>query len=132
MVLEGRYAASNWLLRQEFVLDTQHRCYRQRRVWLGWLRRSGRCRPLPPADYVLVFRTLYVNCEACSLQDFQEASTLQVSLVYQRNRRLIVHECSNTAEAFGKARALAQALQLRLRDSATNRKQPRWLPVSAR
>jgi hypothetical protein len=74
-----------------------------------------------------MFRTLYANCEPCTLEDFENTSLIQLSLVYHKNRRLIVHESKNTQEIREMAATLASAFQLRIRDAASDRKHPKWL-----
>lgn len=127
MKIEGKNAASNLALKQGMTLDTERRCYMRWKKIFGWFHVGEACRSLPKADYVLLFRTLYAKCEACSPEDFERSSTIQVSLVYHRTRKLIVHECRSMAEGLEIAARLSQALGLRVRDSATDRTHPRWI-----
>lgn len=67
------------------------------------------------------------KCAACSVDDFEDSTLVQLSLVYRKNRRLIVHESNDINEIKGMAQKIAEDLQLRIRDSATDRRSPRWL-----
>lgn len=87
------------------------------------------CEKVPKPDYVLIFKTLYAKCEACELEDFENGngSVYQLSLVHHKTRRLIVHESKDKKDIFEKAKFLAEHYQLRIKDSATNRKSPVWI-----
>lgn len=61
------------------------------------------------------------------MEDFENASTIQLSLVYNKNRRLIIHEAKIFQDITDMAKQLAQAFNLRIRDSATDRRNPQWL-----
>lgn len=130
MKIDGKYAASNFIVQQGLILDTDKQCYVKSRKLFGLFDISDKCKPLPKLDYVLLFRTLYAKCEECSLEDFETSSLIQLSLVYNKNRKLIVHEGKNMKESFEKARLLAQMYGLKIRDSATDRRKPKWLAVS--
>ncbi len=127
MKIDGKYAASNFIVQQGLILDTDKRCYVKSRKLFGMFDISDKCKPLPKLDYVLLFRTLYAKCEECSMEDFETSSLIQLSLVYNKNRKLIVHEGRNMKESLEKARLLSDMYGLRIRDSATDRRKPKWL-----
>ncbi len=127
MKIDGKYAASNFVVQQGLSLDTDKRCYTKSKKLFGFLNIGEGCKPLPKTDYILLFRTLYAKCEACSPEDFANSSTIQVSLVHHKNRKIIVHECKSMEESLEKARQLAQALGLKIRDRATDRTKSAWL-----
>lgn len=127
MKIDGKYAASNFIVQQGLILDTDKRCYVKSRKLFGMFDISEKCKPLPKLDYVLLFRTLYAKCEECSMEDFETSSLIQLSLVYNKNRKLIVHEGKNMKESLEKARLLSDMYGLRIRDSATDRRKPKWL-----
>ena len=66
--------------------------------------RSGQWKPLPKSEYILVFRTVYVKCEACSLEEFEKENRghFQVSLI-NHQRRTIIHESKSSKEVFALA-----------------------------
>ena len=84
---------------------------------------------MPKIDYVLVFRSLFAKCEACSHDEYENNPNayFQVSLVYNKNRKIIVEETKNKEEAFALAMEVASGLKTKLRDSATVRGQSTWL-----
>ena len=53
---------------------------------------SGTWKALPKLDYILLFKTLYIKCEGCTLEDFDndEGAIYQLSLVYNKNRKIII------------------------------------------
>jgi hypothetical protein len=61
------------------------------------------------------------------MEDFEDSSTVQLSLVYNKNRRLIIHESPNFDEVKTMAQQLAQSFNLKIRDSATDRRNPKWV-----
>jgi hypothetical protein len=90
--------------------------------------RSGEWKALPKPEYILVFRTVYVKCEACSLEEFEKENRghFQLSLVANQ-RRTIIHESKNSKEVFDLAKHLSGIYKLPIRDSASNRQKPQWL-----
>lgn len=127
MKIVGKYAASNFFLRQGLILDTEKRCYTKSNKIISLFTVNEACKNLPKLDYILLFRTLYAKCEPCEMEDFENASTIQLSLVYNKNRRLIIHESNNFNEIRKMADELALSFDLRIRDSATDRRNPKWL-----
>jgi hypothetical protein len=127
MLITGKYAASNFIVRQGLTLDTDKRCYNISRKILSLLTFKEECKNLPKLDYILMFKTLYAKCEPCEMEDFEDSSTVQLSLVYNKNRRLIIHESKNFNEIKEMALQLSQAFKLKIRDSATDRRNPKWI-----
>ena len=131
MIIFGKLAASNFFYATAVSVDTERRLYRQHFRYLSLFRKSGAWRPLPDVKYVLLFRTLYAKCESCSIEDFNRSSLIQLSLVHGKNRKLIVNESSDAELIYAQAEQLAADLSVRLRDAASDRRNPRWLPVAA-
>lgn len=127
MLVKGKYAASNIFFKQEIILDLEQKCFNQKNTlfWIFVLKKQ--CVTLPIIDYVLIFRTLYAKCETCSIEDFNNSSLLQLSLVYNKNRRIIIHESQNLNEIIEKAKSIAQSLNLKIRDSASQRNKSIWI-----
>jgi hypothetical protein len=127
MILKGKYATSGLIIQRGIWVNTDDKWYRRSFRLFGLLNFFSKKIKLPPADYILLFRTLYAKCEPCSLEDFDDSSTIQLSLVYHKNRRLIIHESRDKKQVFEYARFLAADLKLKIRDSATDRRNPVWL-----
>lgn len=127
MKINGKYEASNLFMQQGLMLDTDKKCYARSKKLFGLFQFSSECKPLPKFNYILLFRTLYAKCESCSTEDFENSSTIQLSLVYNNNRRLIVHECKNMSESLELAKQLSDTFHLKIRDNASERGKPRWI-----
>lgn len=127
MEIIGKYAASNFVVRQGILLDLAKKCFKRSYKILSLYTFWDKCERIPKVEYVLMFKTLYAKCEPCEIEDFQNTATVQLSLVYNRNRRLIVHESKNMAEIKELASTLANQFGTKIRDSATDRRNPRWL-----
>jgi hypothetical protein len=127
MEVRGKYAASNFIVRQGILLDLTKRCFKRSYKILSLFTFWDKCERIPKVDYVLMFKTLYAKCEPCNTDDFNASAMVQLSLVYNRNRRLIVHESKNIKEIKELAASLASQFKTRIRDSATDRRNPRWL-----
>lgn len=127
MKIVGKYAASNFFLRRGVILDTEKKCFTKSNKIISLFTFYEDCQRLPKLDYILMFRTLYAKCEPCELEDFDTASMIQLSLVYNKNRRLIVHEARNFQEIKELAKQLSEVFNLKIRDSATDRRSPKWL-----
>lgn len=127
MFVTGKYASSNTFYKQEVILDLNQKCLRQNNTFLWFFVFKAKCTHLPLIDYVLIFRTLYAKCETCSIEDFNNSSLLQLSLVYNKNRRIIIHESQNQTEIFNKAKLIAESLNLKIRDSASQRNKSIWI-----
>lgn len=111
------------------TLNLNENCYRINEKIFSFIPFSEGCKKFPKADYILLFRSLYIKCEGCEPSDFEDEdlSFVQLSLVYNKNRRLILHETKNTAEAFELANKMATHFGVKIRDAATNRRNPVWL-----
>jgi hypothetical protein len=131
MIITGKYAASSVLMQQGIVLDLEKKCYTLTRKILGLFNNNDDCKNLPKVEYVLMFKTFYAKCEPCQTDEKDSPVTIQLSLVYNKNRRLIVHESKNMKEIKSLAEQLASWFNVRIRDSATNRRAPKWLPVNS-
>jgi len=132
LITGKRDAVSNGIRQFVTVIDIEKRLYKLQEGLLG-LFKWGTFKPLPKIDYVLVFRSLFAKCEACSLEENindNPNAYFQVSLVYNKSRRIIVRETKNREEAFVLAGELAQALRTKLRDSATTFRKSSWLNVN--
>jgi len=127
MIIKGKYAASNFIRRQGLILDTDRKCYNKFNRILSLHTFYDGCKTLPKLDYILMFSTLYAKCEPCEIEDFDENATIQLSLVYNKNRRLIIHESKNFKEIKTMASQLSQHFNLKIRDSASDRRNPKWL-----
>ncbi|MDI1355655.1 MAG: hypothetical protein PSX36_12100 [bacterium] len=127
MEIKGKYAASNIIVRQGILLDLAKRCFKRSYKILSLFTFWDKCERIPKVEYVLMFKTLYAKCEPCEIEDFQDNAMVQLSLVYNRNRRLIVHESKNITEIKQLATTLANQFGTKIRDSATDRRNPKWL-----
>lgn len=127
MKVEGKYASSNFLIQQGILLDTEKKCYNKTNKVLNLLTFKEVCKTLPKMNYLLMFRTLYAKCESCSVEDFENSSIVQLSFVYNKNRKLIVHESKNFEEIKLLANQLAEEFNLRIKDSASDRRNSKWL-----
>ena len=127
--LTGTYSATNFLAKRGIKLNLIEGYYQISTKILHIFSVFSKHIQIPKPEYVLVFKTLYAKCEACELEDFENGngSVYQLSLVHHKTRRLIVDEGKNKEEIFKKAYLLAQHYHLRIKDSATNRRQPIWI-----
>ncbi|MDP1801273.1 MAG: hypothetical protein Q8L81_07975 [Bacteroidota bacterium] len=128
LIIGKRDALSNWLRQFVTIIDIEKRMYKLQEGFLG-IFKWGTYKPLPKIDYVLVFRSLFAKCEACSIEEnaTNPNAYFQVSLVYNNTRRIIVQETKNRDEAFMLAHEVASALKTKLRDSATTFGKSTWL-----
>ena len=90
---------------------------------------SGSWKKTPKFDYILLFKTLYIKCEGCSPEDFEDGhgAVYQISLVYNKNRKLIVHESKEKEEIFALAEKLKSFYHIKIKDSASDRRNPKWI-----
>ncbi|MFO0356650.1 MAG: hypothetical protein ACK50A_06820 [Sphingobacteriaceae bacterium] len=116
-------------MKRGIILDLLNGCYQITNKLFSLIPLPKTCEKVPKPDYVLIFKTLYAKCEACELEDFENGngSVYQLSLVHHKTRRLIVHESKDKKDIFEKAKLLAEHYQLRIKDSASNRKIPVWI-----
>lgn len=127
MIYRGKYAASNFIVQRGIELDYDKGCYQLTYRIFNLFAFKSACEKLPKGEYLLLFRTLYAKCETCTIEDFDESSTIQLSLVYRKNRRLILHESHAMSDMRLLAKDMSQTMKLKIRDSATNRRKPVWL-----
>ncbi len=128
-VINGRRKGiSNWMRQFKTIIDTKKMLFKEEEGLFG-IFKWGEFRPLPVIDYVLVFRQFFTKCETCTFDenDVDNTSYFQVSLVYKKNRRIIVHETRSKQEAFGMATNLSQSFLVPIRDSATRRGESSWV-----
>jgi hypothetical protein len=123
LVIGKRNAISNWFRQFATHVNLQARTYKIQESLIG-IFNWGRYEQLPVIDYVLVFRQVFAKCEACAIEDYEQYdyAYFQVSLVHHKTRRIIVHETRNKEEAFEMADTLASRLNIKLKDSASDRK----------
>lgn len=128
LIKGSRKAVSNWLRQFKTFVDFQTHTYKIQESLLG-IFKWGDFEPLPPINYILVFRNVFVKCEGCAIDEFENnpSAYFQVSMVYNNNRRIIVHETRNKEEAFNMAYTLSRELKIRIKDSATDRRQAVWI-----
>ena len=128
LIIGKRDALSNWIRQFAMIIDIEKRAYKIQEGLLG-IFKWGTFKPMPKIDYVLVFRSLFAKCESCSLDKYENNPNayFQVSLVYNKNRKIIVEETKNKEEAFSIATKVELGLKAKLRDSATVRGKSTWL-----
>lgn len=128
LIIGKRDAISNWVRQFVTIIDIEKRVYKLQESLFG-LFKWGAFKPLPKIDYVLIFRSLFVKCEDCSVDESENNPNayFQISLVYNKNRKIVVEETKDKAEAFALAMEVASGLKTRLRDSATVRGKSIWL-----
>ncbi|MCC6180903.1 MAG: hypothetical protein IT237_03615 [Bacteroidia bacterium] len=119
--------ASNIFVKQGIELDTLENRFRKTYKILKLFSFTDGWNNLPKLNYILLFKTLYAKCESCSTDDFENSSIIQLSLVYNKNRKLIIHESKNLQEITQMAHELSKNLSLKIRDSATDRRNPVWI-----
>ena len=127
MKISGTYAASNFFVQQGVELDTDKKCYHKSNKIVKLFRIKESCKSLPKLDYILMFRTLYAKCEECSIEDFENSSVVQLSFVYNKNRKLIIHESKNFGEVKQMAEQLSKEFKLKIKDSASDRRNSKWI-----
>jgi len=116
-IIGVRRALNNWLRQFRIFIDIDRNLFKVEESLLNVFK-WGKYEPLPKLNYVLVFRSYYAKCETCSLDENAD-SYYQISLVHNKNRRIITHETKNKTEAFVIAEQLAKGLALNIRDSAS-------------
>lgn len=128
LITGKREALSNWIRQFATVIDLENRFYKLQESLFG-IFKWGTFKPLPRIDYVLVFRSLFVKCEACSIDEYENNPNayFQVSLVYNKNRKIVVEETKDREEALALATVVASGLNTRVKDSASMRGKSTWL-----
>lgn len=116
IIIGVRKALNNWLRQFRTFIDLEHKLYKVEESLLN-IFKWGKFVPLPQLNYVLVFRSFYAKCEACSLDENAD-SYYQVSLIHHKNRRIITHETKNKVEAFVLAEKLSKGLNLSIKDAS--------------
>ncbi len=126
-IVIGKRASSNVFIKMATYLDLEKKVFKLSERTFGIP--SGIWKPIPKLDYILVFKTLYIKCEGCSPEDFDndKGSIYQLSLVYNKNRKIIVHETNLKNEIFTLAEKLSSFFKIKIRDSASDRRNPKWL-----
>ncbi len=126
-IIEGKRASSNFFRKMGTLIDLEKGLYKAYERVLGLT--SGLWKKMPKFEYVLLFKTLYVKCEGCSPEDFEDdnGTIYQLSLVYNKNRKLIVHESKVKGEVFLLAEKLRSFYKIKIRDAASDRRNPVWL-----
>ncbi|MCA6435174.1 MAG: hypothetical protein IM600_13190 [Bacteroidetes bacterium] len=125
--IKGVRASSNIFRKLGTYLDLKKGLYKNYERIFGIT--IGSWQKLPRLDYILMFKTLYIKCEGCNPEDFEDehGSVYQLSLVYNKNRKLIVHESTHKQEIVALAKSLKSFYQINIKDSASDRRNPKWI-----
>ena len=128
LIIGKREAISNVIRKTTSIVDLDKRIYKIQESLFG-IFKWGDFKPLPKLNYVLVFRSLFANCEPCAFDETTDNPNafFQISLIYNKNRRIIVHETKDKTEAFALAKELATGLNQRVMDSASKPGKGVWL-----
>ncbi|MBI3518855.1 MAG: hypothetical protein HY062_05805 [Bacteroidetes bacterium] len=127
LIIGKRKALSNWVRQFTTFIDVEKRYYKLEEGLFG-IFKWGEFKPLPKIDYVLVFRSFFAKCEQCSLEDSGNPNAyFQVSLVYNKNRKIILQDTKNKQEALNLAYEVASSLNTKLKDSASTTGEVAWL-----
>lgn len=128
LIIGSRDALNNWIRKFYTLIDVKNHAYKLQESFLG-LFKWGDFKPLPKLDYVLIFKSVFAKCEACSIDNYDtnDHAYYQVSLVHSKNRRLIVHETKDKETAFDFALNVAKQLNLKVKDSASARGKSSWI-----
>ena len=129
-VIIGKRASSNFFRKMGTLLDLKKGLYKAYESSFGIM--SGSWKKTPKFDYILLFKTLYIKCEGCIPEDFDDGkgSVYQLSLVYtmyNKSRKLIIHETKNKHELFELAEKLKAFYNIKIRDAASDRRNPKWI-----
>lgn len=116
IIIGVRKALNNWLRQFRTFIDLNHKLYKVEESLLN-IFKWGKFVPLPQLNYVLVFKSFYAKCEACSFDENAD-SYYQISLVHNKNRKIIAHETKNKTEAFVLAEKLSKGLNLSIKDAS--------------
>ena len=127
MEIKGDYATTNLFVKRGIEIDLGKNSFRKINKLFHLFKLKAASESLPKINYILLFKTAYAKCEPCTLADFENSSVVQLSLVYDKNKKLIVHETDNIESAKQLARQLSNELKISIRDSATDRRNPKWL-----
>jgi hypothetical protein len=126
-IIIGKRANSNFFRKLGTLLNLEEGLYKVYDNVFGI--KSGTWKKLPKFDYILLFKTLYIKCEGCSPEDFEndKGAIYQLSLVYNKNRKLIVHESKIKDDVFELAEKLKSFYHIKIKDSASDRRNPKWI-----
>lgn len=127
MEITGEFGTKNLISRQGIKVDLSKRSFTKFEKIFSLFTFKEQSKPLPNIEYILVFKTLYGGCSSCSLKDFEESSITQLSFVYNKNRKLIIHESKEMEDIMNLAKQIATEMQLRILDSATDRRHSKWI-----
>lgn len=116
------------ILFQKYIeVDTEKKEFRRIHGLLYLFRFKDKPEKLPKADYLLLFKTLYVKCETCTPEEFEKNGVYQLSIVYNKKRKFVLHVSSDKNEVFEKALMLSEVWGLKILDSASKRGKSIWL-----
>lgn len=126
-IIIGKRASSNFFRKMGTNLDLEKGIYKTYESVFGLT--SGSWKKIPNFDYILLFKTLYIKCEGCVPEDFDDSIGViyQLSLVYNKNRKPIIHESKHKEEVFALAEKLKLFYHIKIKDSASDRRNPKWL-----
>jgi hypothetical protein len=75
-ILIGKRAAlDNWIRQFVTVVDFEKGMYKIQESLFG-IFNWGTFKPLPKINYVLVFRSFFAKCEACTMDEFEDNPNL--------------------------------------------------------
>jgi hypothetical protein len=127
LIIGKRKALSNWVRQFTTFLDVENAKYKLQESLFG-IFKWGEFKPLPKIEYVLIFRSYFSKCEECSIEEHDNPNAyFQVSLVYNKNRKIVVEDTKNKNEAVKLAYEVATALKTKLKDAASNTGKITWL-----
>jgi hypothetical protein len=126
-IIIGKRASSNFFRKMGTQLDLEKGLYKAYVSVFGLT--SGDWKKAPKFDYILLFKTLYIKCEGCSPEDFEDGhgAVYQLSLVYNKNRKLIIHESKQKNEIIILAEKLKSFYRIKIKDAASDRRNPKWI-----
>lgn len=127
LIIGKRKALSNWVRQFTTFIDIEKGKYKLQEGLFG-IFKWGEFKPLPKIEYVLIFRSFFAKCEECLIEEHDSPNAyFQVSLVYNKNRKIVVQDTKNKEEALNLAYEVASALKTKLKDSASNTGKVTWL-----
>lgn len=126
-IIIGKRASSNFFRKMGTQLNLEKGLYKAYESVLGMT--SGSWKKTPKFEYILIFKTLYIKCEGCVPEDFEDGhgAVYQLSLVYNKNRKLIIHESKQKEEIFSLAEKLKDFYHIKIKDAASDRRNPKWI-----
>lgn len=127
MEIKGNYSTSNFWVKRGIEIDLAKKRFRKLNKLFHIFSINDVFNELPKVDYILLFKTAYAKCESCTIADFENSAVIQLSFVHSKNKKLIVHETKDLEQAKQLARQLSAELGASVRDSATDRRNPKWL-----